>query len=77
MYTLRGTIGKDVRMGWISSNLGSILAGVGIILLLALVTRGNLRGSKAGVGGCANCTCGGGACRKQGGEETGAGEPEA
>lgn len=77
MYTDRGTFGKDVRMDWISSNLGTILLGVGIILLLALVTRGNLRGSKAGAGGCAHCTCGGGACRNQDGKDADAGEPKA
>ena len=30
----------------ITNNLGSILMGLGLILLLALVTRGNLRGKK-------------------------------
>lgn len=50
----------------ITNNLGSILVGLGLILLLALVTRGNLRGHKTSpVKGCDNCTCGGGACEQQ------------
>ena len=50
----------------ITNNLGSILVGLGLILLLALVTRGNLRGHKTSpVKGCDNCTCGGGTCEQQ------------
>ena len=50
----------------ITNNLGSILVGLGLILLLALITRGNLRGHKTSpVKGCDNCTCGGGACEQQ------------
>lgn len=51
-------------MGWIVDKLPSMLAGLGIILLLALLTRGNLKGrkaeSKGGDGGCAGCSCQGG-----------------
>lgn len=47
-------------MQWISANIASVLVGIGIILLLTLLTRGSLRG-KAGEakGGCEGCTCGG------------------
>ncbi len=52
-------------MGWITENLPSMLAGLGIILLLALLTRGNLKGRKAGdEGGCAGCSCSGTCERK-------------
>ena len=53
-------------MGWLINNLGAIALGIGLILLLALVTRGNLKGNKTSpVKGCDNCTCQGGACQKQ------------
>jgi len=54
-------------MGWITENLPSMLAGMGIILLLALVTRGNLKGRKGEGGsdsGCAGCSCSGTCERK-------------
>lgn len=52
-------------MNWILQNLGSMLTGIGLILLLTLVVRGNLRGSKAGSGGCAGCSCAGGCAKQQ------------
>lgn len=56
----------------ITNNLGSILLGLGLILLLALVTRGNLRGKKTSpVKGCDNCTCGGSSpCQQQDQQKT-------
>lgn len=52
-------------MNWIANSLGAIALGIGLILLLALVTRGNLKGSKTSpVKGCDNCTCQGGSCQK-------------
>lgn len=61
-------------MGWIAEKLPSMLAGLGIILLLALVTRGSLKGRKgesAGSDGCAGCSCQG-ACERK--KEKAAGE---
>ena len=50
----------------ITKNLGSILLGLGLILLLALLTRGNLKGKKKSpVKGCDNCTCAEGTCAQQ------------
>ncbi len=56
-------------MGWITENLPSMLAGLGIILLLALLTWGNLKGRKGnGEGeensGCAGCSCQG-SCERE------------
>ncbi|NLX83358.1 MAG: hypothetical protein GXZ04_06045 [Clostridiales bacterium] len=53
-------------MQFMIGNWLSILIGIALILLLTLVTRGNLRGSKKSpVKGCDNCTCGGGTCTQQ------------
>jgi len=52
-------------MQWISSNIVSILVGIGIVLLLTLLTRGNLRGKESETkGGCEDCACGG-ECEKK------------
>lgn len=53
-------------MNWIAENYPSMLAGLGLILLLALLTRGNLKGKKGeSEGGCAGCSCQGGCQRKE------------
>lgn len=53
-------------MGFLTNNLTTILLGIGVILLLTLVTRGNLRGAKTSpVKGCEHCTCQGGGCHNQ------------
>lgn len=53
-------------MQFLGDNWGSILIGIGLILLLALATRGNLKGhKKSPVKGCDNCTCGGGTCTNE------------
>ena len=57
--------GLEGFMGWISDNIGAMLLGLGIILLLAFLTRGNLKGSKTSpVKGCDNCSCPG-SCQQQ------------
>ena len=53
-------------MGFLTDKLPAILIGIGVILLLALLTRGNLRGSKESpVKGCEHCTCRGQGCHNQ------------
>lgn len=53
-------------MNWLTNNLPAILVGIGLILMLALLTRGNLKGHKTSpVKGCDNCTCQGGPCKQQ------------
>lgn len=55
-------------MTWLLNNIGAIGLGIGLILVLTLLTRGNLRGSKTSpVKGCDNCTCSGsaGGCHSQ------------
>ncbi|HPY95064.1 MAG TPA: hypothetical protein PLR12_06510 [Clostridia bacterium] len=52
-------------MSWLTNNLGAIALGIGLILAMALLTRGNLKGTKTSpVKGCDNCTCQG-SCAKQ------------
>lgn len=52
-------------MDWLIKNLGPIALGIGLILALTLLTRGNLKGSKQSpVKGCDNCTCQGCSCQK-------------
>ncbi|NLW21316.1 MAG: hypothetical protein GXY84_08120 [Clostridiales bacterium] len=54
-------------MTWLTDNIGAIALGIGLILGLALLTRGNLKGTKTSpVKGCDNCTCQGGGCHRQG-----------
>lgn len=54
-------------MAWLIDNIGALLLGAGLILGLALVTRGNLKGQKTSpIKGCDNCTCGrNGQCENQ------------
>ena len=43
-------------MDWLIKNAGALALGMGLILLLALLTRGNLKGQKKSpVKGCDNC----------------------
>ena len=54
-------------MTWLTDNIGAIALGIGLILGLALLTRGNLKGTKTSpVKGCDNCTCQGGGCHRLG-----------
>lgn len=54
-------------MDWIVKNIGAILLGIGLILGLAMLTRGNLKGQKTSpIKGCDNCTCQNGTCKNQG-----------
>lgn len=52
-------------MDWIVERLPALLVGLGLILLLAFVTRGNLKGKKPTIGACENCNCHG-TCTQEG-----------